>query len=84
MKKEFAEGLSRALKTTTTNKTFKDIIIENQCYVSHLLFFYDILVSCDGSKCMVYNLKDIVDRFFISIGMVINSSKSLIITWGLF
>jgi hypothetical protein len=32
---------------------------------------------------MVYNLKDIVDRFFTAIGMVINSSKSLIISWGL-
>jgi hypothetical protein len=36
-----------------------------------------------GSKHMVDKLKDILDLFCIATGMVINSSKSLIISWGL-
>jgi hypothetical protein len=58
-----AEGLSRALKATTTNDSFKGILIGNSCYVSHLLFVDDILIFCDGSKHMVDKLKEILDLF---------------------
>jgi hypothetical protein len=74
-----AKGLSKSLKLTSANgSSFKDIMINNSCFVCHLLYIDNILIFFDVSRRMVDKLKEILDLFYVAPDIMINSSKSMI------
>jgi hypothetical protein len=77
------EGLNISFREASTSGSFKCILVGNSCHVSHLLFVDDILIFCNGSKRMLYKLKEIMDLFCETTSMKINSTKLMISYWGL-
>jgi hypothetical protein len=75
-----AEGLSRALESTKSNREFEGIAIYPTLRVTHLLFVDDVIIFCNGSRRDAGKLHDILDLFSLATGMVINGGKSMIIT----
>jgi hypothetical protein len=63
---------------------FKGIKIGNFFYLSHLLFVDDILIFYDGTRRDVIKLREIIDLYYTSIGMMINIGKSIVSFKGIY
>jgi len=72
------KGLSRFLDDEKSSGIFKGIRISQELYISHLLFFYDILIFCDGSRHDTNKLCEGIYLFKRASGMIINDQKSTI------
>jgi hypothetical protein len=75
-----AEGLSKAIDTTTRAGNFQGIQVAPGMRITHLLFVDDVLIFCNGRVGDAEILADILNLFRLATGMQINSQKSTITT----
>jgi hypothetical protein len=73
-----AKGLVISLKEALRVGTIKDIHIGSSCTSSHLLFVDDIFIFYEGSRRGETRLKEIIELYYIAIGMYVNMGKSTI------
>lgn len=73
-----AEGLSRFTIKAKIEGDSRGIDISPGLLITHLLFFDDILLFCDGSRRSLHWLADGIDLFRKDMGMLINVEKSTV------
>jgi hypothetical protein len=77
------ECLSRIIHSEATTTKIKGIRININFSLTHLLFVDDILIFCEGNISYISTLKEILNTFFLAMGMKINKEKSSLFSWGL-
>jgi hypothetical protein len=77
------EGLSRALMEFRRGGSFIGIKIRHNLFLLHILFVDDILLFCDGMRWVYRNLKEILDLYCTTIGILVNIQIYFIFYYGL-
>jgi hypothetical protein len=72
------DGLSRILNKAKCNHHFQGLSIGRNIRLSHLLFFYDVLIFCFYRRNEGRILQEILKLFFDATSMIINVAKSTI------
>ena len=78
-----AEGLSQLIYAAKRRGDINGIEVDINLQITHLLFVDDILLFSSGSRSEIGTLKQIIDLFLTTTGVIINFSKSVIIAEGL-
>ena len=66
------EGLSRFILMAKVDGSFKGIPTSEVLFITHSLFFYDILSFCEGSRQDIIKLKEGLLLLQVAIGMLVN------------
>jgi hypothetical protein len=75
--------VSTGLFTMKSSSNLKGIKNNLNFSLTLILFIDDILIFCEGNISYISSLKEILQTFYLAIGMRINMENTSLYTWGM-
>jgi hypothetical protein len=76
-------GLIKVLIEAKNIGAMNGIRMGGDLYISHLLFVYDILLFCNGSRRDALKLKETMELYCMATTMIVNVGKPIIFFMGI-